>query len=45
VITYPDANHLFMAARTGHPAEYASLPKAFVPAFLDDITRWIGSRP
>ena len=43
VITYSEANHLFMAARTGHPAGYASLPKAFVPALLDDVTRWIMS--
>lgn len=45
VIVYPDANHLFMSARTGAPSEYASLPKAFVPAFLDDITRWVAALP
>jgi uncharacterized protein len=44
VIVDPDANHLFMAAKTGHPAEYATLPKAFVPGFLDDVTRWLAAR-
>jgi pimeloyl-ACP methyl ester carboxylesterase len=41
VLLYPDANHLFMTAITGQPSEYASLPKAFVPGFLDDATRWL----
>jgi dienelactone hydrolase len=41
VIVYPEANHLFMTAKTGHPAEYATLPKAFVSGFLDDVTKWI----
>jgi pimeloyl-ACP methyl ester carboxylesterase len=41
VKVYPDANHLFMTAVTGQPAEYATLPKAFVPTLLEDITGWI----
>jgi pimeloyl-ACP methyl ester carboxylesterase len=41
---YPEANHLFQAAKTGHPSEYASLPKAFVPGLLDDIAAWIAAR-
>ena len=28
---YPEANHLFMKAVTGQLAEYATLPKTFVP--------------
>jgi fermentation-respiration switch protein FrsA (DUF1100 family) len=40
---YPEANHLFMHAITGQPAEYATLPKAFVPSFLDDIAAWVDS--
>ena len=36
------ANHLFQSARTGQPAEYAALDKAFVPAFLDQLSSWIG---
>jgi dienelactone hydrolase len=44
VTVYPDANHLFMRAVTGQPAEYATLPKAFVPALLDDITMWVARR-
>jgi hypothetical protein len=41
---YPEANHLFMSAITGQLAEYATLPKAFVPSLLDDIASWIASR-
>ena len=35
------ANHLFQAARTGQPAEYARLEKVFVPGFLEQITTWV----
>jgi uncharacterized protein len=35
------ANHLFQPARTGQPAEYATLEKAFVPGFLEQITAWL----
>jgi uncharacterized protein len=41
VKTFPDANHLFQAAATGSPNEYAVLPKEFVPGFLDTISEWI----
>ena len=41
VTVYADANHLFMAAGTGQPSEYATLPKVFVPGFLEDATRWL----
>ena len=41
---YPEANHLFMQAVTGQPAEYATLPKAFIPSLLDDIGTWIAAR-
>jgi dienelactone hydrolase len=44
VRVYPEANHLFMQAATGQPAEYATLPKAFVTPLLDDITGWIARR-
>jgi len=30
-----------MQAVTGQLAEYATLPKAFVAPFLDDIATWI----
>jgi hypothetical protein len=40
----PGANHLFQAAATGSPNEYASLKKEFVPGFLDLITGWIQAR-
>ncbi len=36
------ANHLFQAAKTGQVSEYATLDKAFVPGFLDQIAAWIG---
>jgi pimeloyl-ACP methyl ester carboxylesterase len=35
------ANHLFQAARTGHVSEYATLQKAFVAGFLDQVAAWI----
>jgi alpha/beta superfamily hydrolase len=44
VRVYAEANHLFMPAVTGHPGEYATLPKAFVPSLLEDIATWI-ARP
>ena len=40
----PKANHLFLAAVTGSPAEYAGLEKKFVPGFLDLMTDWITTR-
>jgi pimeloyl-ACP methyl ester carboxylesterase len=44
VKVYPEANHLFQAAKTGHPSEYATLAKAFVPGLLDDVAAWIAAR-
>ena len=41
--TFEGANHLFQAAVTGTPAEYATLEKAFVPGFLEDVAEWIQS--
>ena len=41
VRTFPDANHLFITAVTGSPAEYPSLEKTFVAGFLEDATAWI----
>jgi len=35
------ANHLFQAAETGAPSEYAGLEKAFIPGFLEIISDWI----
>ncbi|MCY3699968.1 MAG: alpha/beta fold hydrolase [Gemmatimonadetes bacterium] len=40
----PRANHLFQAATTGSPAEYALLEKRFVDGFLDTISDWILAR-
>jgi pimeloyl-ACP methyl ester carboxylesterase len=40
----PGANHLFQAATTGSPNEYALLKMEFVPGFLDQITAWIEAR-
>ena len=44
VRVYAEANHLFMPAVSGQVTEYARLPKAFVPALLDDIATWIAGR-
>jgi hypothetical protein len=38
---FPDANHLYQAAKTGSPAEYAMLKPEFTPGFLDTISEWI----
>jgi dienelactone hydrolase len=38
---FPNANHLFLAAKTGSPSEYSSLKKEFVPGFLDTMSDWI----
>ncbi|WP_420632836.1 alpha/beta hydrolase family protein [Candidatus Palauibacter sp.] len=40
----PRANHLFQAATTGSPVEYAMLEKTFVDGFLDTISDWILAR-
>lgn len=42
--TVTGVNHLFQAAGTGHPAEYPTLEKAFVPGLLERIADWILSR-
>lgn len=42
--TMPSANHLFQQAITGNPSEYESLPKEFVPGFLDTMSSWILQR-
>ena len=38
------ANHLYQRAGTGSPSEYATLPKEFVPGFLETISGWIKVR-
>jgi dienelactone hydrolase len=43
-VVFPKANHLFLEAKTGSPSEYSSLPKEFVPDFLDTIKDWITKR-
>jgi pimeloyl-ACP methyl ester carboxylesterase len=35
------ANHLFQAAKTGGVSEYAVLPKAFTPEFLEILSTWL----
>lgn len=37
----PEANHLFLKAKTGSPSEYSTMDKTFVPGFLDTISAWI----
>lgn len=38
---FPNANHLFLTAETGHPDEYATMDKTFVPGFLETISDWV----
>lgn len=40
----PGLNHLFQTARTGAPAEYATIDETFSPAALDLISSWITAR-
>ena len=40
----PRANHLFQAATTGSPAEYAMLEQDFVSGFLETVSDWILAR-
>lgn len=44
VTTFPDANHLFQLAETGHPAEYATLEPAFLPALAEELVPWLQGR-
>jgi len=44
VTVFSRANHLFQEATTGSVTEYAKLPPAFVPRFLDTVCDWILSR-
>ncbi len=41
---FPEANHLFLEAKTGNPKEYETLKKEFLPGFLDTISTWIHKR-
>jgi pimeloyl-ACP methyl ester carboxylesterase len=43
-VIFPKANHMFVSANTGSPSEYNSLPKVFVPDFLDTVKDWITER-
>jgi pimeloyl-ACP methyl ester carboxylesterase len=38
------ANHLFQAATTGSPTEYATLPKEFLPGFAELVSGWMLER-
>ena len=44
VKVYDGANHLFIKAVTGSPAEYGTLEKTFVPGLLDEISGWMLTR-
>jgi len=43
-IIFPKANHLFLSTETGNPGEYPTLPKEFVPGFLETMKDWIAAR-
>src|SRR4030095_8105409 len=44
IVIFTNANHLFQSAYTGSPNEYGSLPKEFVPGFLETVSEWILER-
>jgi uncharacterized protein len=41
VVIFPEANHLFQLAESGHPEEYALLAPDFLPGFLETISEWL----
>lgn len=41
IVVVPGANHLFQDAKTGHPAEYATLKKEFAEKFLQALIPWV----
>ncbi|MBN1273200.1 MAG: alpha/beta fold hydrolase [Candidatus Aminicenantes bacterium] len=41
IVVFPEANHLFLKARTGSILEYATLPKTFAPGVLEAISSWL----
>jgi fermentation-respiration switch protein FrsA (DUF1100 family) len=41
VVELPGLNHLFQAAKTGSPTEYAQIEETMSPIALDTIARWI----
>lgn len=43
-VIFSRANHFFQEAVTGSVREYATLPKAFVPALLPTVTEWLTER-
>ncbi|HDS29382.1 MAG TPA: hypothetical protein ENN96_02755, partial [Candidatus Acetothermia bacterium] len=44
IVSFPEANHLFLPAVSGSVSEYATLPMEFVPRLLPMLTDWILAR-
>ncbi|HYD51350.1 MAG TPA: alpha/beta fold hydrolase [Gemmatimonadaceae bacterium] len=44
IVRLPGLNHLFQTAKTGAPAEYASIEETFAPDALQRISDWITAR-
>jgi uncharacterized protein len=44
VVEFPGLNHLFQTAKTGLPAEYASIDETIAPKVLELIGSWINQR-
>lgn len=44
ILKMPGLNHLMQTARTGSPAEYATIEETFAPAALEAIADWLVSR-
>jgi uncharacterized protein len=42
--TFPELNHLFQHAKSGAPAEYASIEETMAPEVTDMISKWIKER-
>jgi uncharacterized protein len=44
IMVFPEANHLFQWADSGHVDEYQQLEMAFIPGFLEAISSWLKER-
>ncbi|MDF1504923.1 alpha/beta fold hydrolase [Roseisolibacter sp. H3M3-2] len=44
LVEMPGLNHLFQTAKTGAPAEYATIEETFAPAALERVSGWILAR-
>jgi pimeloyl-ACP methyl ester carboxylesterase len=44
IVRFPTGNHLFQAADSGSPEEYATLEQDYLPEFIPTIVDWLNER-